>query len=78
MKMNQITIKQAIDLLKNDKTAHKMTVYFVVGDKPEYNTTTVEINGHRVKAVAVDAGKISSESTLLELASAALFGGIYA
>ena len=80
MKYAKITIKQAIDLLMNDKTA-TTPVWFVVGNNHHgLNTSSWDINGEWLNAVVVDAGKIgypNIPATVCSLAAATMFGGIY-
>jgi hypothetical protein len=79
--MKQITINEAIKMLTDDKTAHKVTVYFAVGTthQSKYNLDTVKINGVRTKVVPLDAGKTSNiKQKVLELATESLMGGIWA
>ena len=79
--MQRISIDQAIKLLENDKTAHKVTIYFAVSkySQDKYNLDTVEINGEQMKVVSIDAGKCSDiKQTVLNLGCESLMNGIYA
>ena len=74
--MKKITITEAITALEQDKTAHKITIVFAVGNNhPELNTEHDRVLGNVVK---LDAGKCCGiKTTVCRLATMSLMGGIY-
>lgn len=74
--MKKVTINEAIKALEQDKTAHKITVIFAVGNNhPELATEHDRVLGNIVK---LDAGKCNGiKSTVYRLATCSMLGGIY-
>lgn len=74
--MRKITISEAINLLKSDKTSNNVSIIFKVGNNhPELNSQYDRELGN---IVIIDAGKCCGiEQTVMKLATCSLMGGIY-